>query len=248
LDGLWAAPARYACGRTGGLTLIKSGAPAKWTLAPVHIAHEAIMSKQLLPLCAALVLGTLATPALAQSAGDWTFGVGVHQVNPKSDNGSLAGNTLDVEVGNDIKPTITAEYFIRDNLGIEVLASWPFEHDIAIAGLGTVGSTKQLPPTVSLQYHFDAGKVRPFVGAGVNYTLFFSEDATGALDGSRLSLDDSWGLAAHAGLDFAIGERGALRVDVRWMDIDTDVELDGADIGTVQIDPLAYGIAYVFQF
>jgi outer membrane protein len=248
LDGLWAEPAHYACGRTGGLTLIKSAAPAKWTLAPVHIAHEAIMSKQLLPLCAALALGTLATPALAQSAGDWTFGVGIHQVNPKSDNGSLAGNTLDVEVDDDIKPTITAEYFIRDNLGIEVLASWPFEHDIAIAGLGTVGSTKQLPPTVSLQYHFDAGKVRPFVGAGVNYTLFFSEDSTGALEESRLRLDDSWGLAAHAGLDFAIGERGALRVDVRWMDIDTDVELDGADIGTVQIDPLAYGIAYVFQF
>jgi outer membrane protein len=239
---------RYSAWRTGGLTLIKSAAPAKWTLAPVHIAHEAVMSKQLLPLCAALALGTLATPALAQSAGDWTFGVGVHQVNPKSDNGSLAGNTLDVEVDDDIKPTITAEYFIRDNLGIEVLASWPFEHDIAIAGVGTVGSTKQLPPTVSLQYHFDAGKVRPFVGVGVNYTMFFSEDSTGALEGSRLRLDDSWGLAAHAGLDFAIGERGAVRVDVRWMDIDTDVELDGADIGTVQIDPLAYGIAYVFQF
>jgi outer membrane protein len=101
---------------------------------------------------------------------------------------------------------------------------------------------------VSLQYHFDAGRVRPFVGAGVNYTTFFSEDTRGALEGTRLSLDDSWGLAAHAGLDFAIGERGALRVDVRWMDIDTDVELDGADIGTVQIDPLAYGVAYVFQF
>ena len=206
------------------------------------------MSKQLLSLCAALALGTLATPALAQSAGDWTFGIGIHQVNPKSDNGSLAGNTLDVEVDSDIKPTITAEYFVRGNLGIEVLASWPFEHDIAIAGLGTVGSTKQLPPTVSLQYHFDAGRVRPFVGAGVNYTMFFSEDTRGALEGTRLSLDDSWGLAAHAGLDFAIGERGALRVDVRWMDIDTDVELDGADIGTVQIDPLAYGFAYVFQF
>ena len=206
------------------------------------------MSKQLLSLCAALALGTLATPALAQSAGDWTFGIGIHQVNPKSDNGSLAGNTLDVEVDADIKPTITAEYFVRGNLGIEVLASWPFEHDIAIAGLGTVGSTKQLPPTVSLQYHFDAGRVRPFVGAGVNYTMFFSEDTRGALEGTRLSLDDSWGLAAHAGLDFAIGERGALRVDVRWMDIDTDVELDGADIGTVQIDPLAYGFAYVFQF
>jgi len=46
----------------------------------------------------------------------------------------------------------------------------------------------------------------------VNYTTFFSEDTTGALKDSRLKLQDSWGLAAHAGVDFAIGEKGALRV------------------------------------
>ncbi|MHB8912602.1 MAG: OmpW/AlkL family protein [Lysobacter sp.] len=206
------------------------------------------MSIRLLPLCAALALGSLATPVLAQSAGDWTIAVGAHQVNPKSDNGSLAGNTLDVEVGSDVKPTITAEYFVADNLGIEVLASWPFEHDIAINGLGKVGSTKHLPPTVSLQYHFGAGAVTPFLGAGVNFTLFSGEETSGALAGSRLELDNSWGLAAHAGIDFKVSERSALRVDARWIDIDTDVRLDGADLGTVQIDPLVYGVAYVVQF
>ena len=206
------------------------------------------MSIRLLPLCAALALGSLATPALAQSAGDWTIAVGAHQVNPKSDNGSLAGNTLDVEVGSDIKPTITAEYFVADHLGIEVLASWPFEHAIAINGLGTVGSTKHLPPTVSLQYHFGQGKVTPFLGAGVNFTVFGSEQTSGALAGSRLELDKSWGLAAHAGIDFRLGERSAIRVDARWIDIDTDARLDGVDLGTVQIDPLIYGVAYVIRF
>lgn len=206
------------------------------------------MSIRLLPLCAALALGSLATPAIAQSAGDWTVGIGAHQINPKSDNGALAGNTLKVSVGSDIKPTITAEYFIADNLGIEVLASWPFEHDIAIDGLGTVGSTKHLPPTVSLQYHFGQGNVTPFVGAGVNYTRFSGEETRGALAGSRLDLDNSWGLALHAGVDFKVGERSAIRVDARWIDIDTDVSLDGADLGTVQIDPLVYGVAYVIRF
>ena len=189
-----------------------------------------------------------AAPALAQSAGDWTFAIGAHQVAPKSDNGSLAGGTLHVDVGSDIKPTLTAEYFIRDNLGIEILASWPFQHDVAIDGLGTIGATRHLPPTVSLQYHFGQGRTKPFVGAGVNYTLFFSEDSKGALAGSDLELDPSWGLAAHAGIDFAIGQQGALRVDARWMDIDTDVKLDGSDIGTVEIDPLVYGVAYVWRF
>lgn len=197
----------------------------------------------------ALALAHLAAPAAAQARGDWAFTVGVHQVDPKSDNGSLADGTLALDIDDDLKPTISAEYFIRDDLGIEVLAAWPFEHDIAIDGLGRVASTKHLPPTVSLQYHFNSdGKVSPFVGAGVNYTLFFSEDTTGALAGSDLSLDDSWGAAVHAGLDFAVGRSGAIRIDVRWIDIDSDVSLDGDGLGTAHVDPLVYGAAWRFGF
>ncbi|WP_314106959.1 OmpW family outer membrane protein [uncultured Stenotrophomonas sp.] len=202
----------------------------------------------LLPASLAAALVLAASPAMAQSKGDWTVAAGVHQVAPKSSNGTLAGG-LQVDVDSDIKPTITGEYFIADNLGIELLAALPFKHDININGLGRVGSTKHLPPVVSLQYHFNStGKVSPFVGAGLNYTTFFSEETGGALAGSSLKLDDSWGLAAHAGLDFAIGNNGALRVDVRWIDIDSDVKLNGEKLGTVNIDPLAYGVAYVFKF
>lgn len=206
------------------------------------------MIRRYAPLALALVFGGLAAPAFAQEAGEWTFSVGAHQVNPKSDNGSLVGGALDVEVDSGVSATFTGEYFIRDNLGIEILASLPFKHDINIDGLGRVGSTKHLPPTVSLQYHFGDGNVKPFIGAGVNFTKFFSEDTTGALAGADLDLDDSWGLAAHAGIDFKVGENGAIRIDARWIDIDTDVELNGADIGTVEIDPLVYGAAYVFKF
>ena len=202
-------------------------------------------------LSCALAAATVAaaTPALAQSRGDWTLGVGVHQVNPKSDNGTLVRGALAVIVGSDVKPTITGEYFVADNLGIEVLAALPFKHDINIDGLGRVGTTKHLPPVVSVQYHFNSkGKVSPFVGAGINYTTFFSEDTTGALAGSKLKLEDSWGLAAHAGVDCTISKNGALRVDVRWIDIDSRVKLDGEKIGTVNIDPLVYGVAYVHRF
>ena len=199
-------------------------------------------------LALALVLGGAATPALAQSAGTWTVGIGAHQVNPKSDNGTLAGGTLPVEVESNVRPTFTGEYFVADNLGIEVLASLPFKHDIAIDGLGTVGEAKHLPPTVSLQYHFGQGKVKPFVGAGVNYTKFFSEETSGALEGADLELSASWGLAAHAGVDFKVGDKGAIRVDARWIDIDSDVSVEGQDLGTVNIDPLVYGVAYVLTF
>jgi len=206
------------------------------------------MKKPVIALLAVALAGA-ALPAFAQSKGDWTLGVGVHQVNPKSDNGKLAGGTLPLEIDSDVKPTITAEYFLADNLGLEVLAALPFKHDIAIKGVGTVGSTKHLPPTFTLQYHFNSkGKVSPFLGAGINYTTFFSEDTKGILDGTKLKLGDSWGLAAHAGLDFAVSKNGALRVDVRYMDIDTKVEVNGAKLGTANIDPLVYGAAYVLKF
>ena len=178
------------------------------------------MRKTLLVASLLVAASTCTVPAFAQSKGHWTLGVGVHQVNPKSDNGTLDGpalalGRLDLGVDSDVKPTITAEYFIAHNLGIEVLVALPFKHEISIQRLGVVGETRHLPPVISLQYHFNsAGKVSPFVGAGINYTTFFSEKGKRALTGARLKLEDSWGLAAHAGLDFKIGERGALHIDM----------------------------------
>ena len=198
---------------------------------------------------AALALAT--SPALAQSAGSWTFGIGAHQVAPKSDNGTLTATPLGdlrMEVGNNARPTITAEYFIRDNLGLEVLAALPFQHDIDVAGVGKVGSTKHLPPTVSLQYHFGQGKVRPFVGLGLNYTTFFSTKTEGAIDGTNLDLSNSWGLAGHIGVDFQVSEKGAIRIDYRKIDIDTKVKVDGARVGTVNIDPIAFGVSAAYRF
>jgi outer membrane protein len=197
-------------------------------------------------LALALALG-FAGPALATEAGDWTVSIGAHVVNPASNNGSLAGGALKTDVGSDWKPTITAEYFFSPNLGLEVLAALPFKHDISLNGV-KAGSAKQLPPTFTLQYHFNGDKVSPFIGAGINYTTFFDVNETGPLAGTQVDLGSSWGLAAHAGLDIRLADRRALRVDVRWMDIDTKVSVNGADVGTVKIDPLVYGVAYVWQF
>jgi len=199
----------------------------------------------------ALALALATAPSLAQDAGRWTLGIGAHNVAPKSGNGTLTATplgNLEMDVGSSARPTITAEYFIRDNLGIEVLAALPFQHAIGVVGVGKVGSTRQLPPTVSLQYHFGEGKVRPFLGLGLNYTTFFDTDSQGAIAGTDLDLSDSWGLAGHAGIDFQLGEKGAIRIDYRMIDIDTRVKLNGANLGTrntVNIDPSVYGIAYV---
>lgn len=187
-------------------------------------------------------LALMAGPAFAQSQGDMTFGIGLGYVDPKSDNGTLAG--ADAEVDSDTSITFTFEYFIRDNIGIELLAALPFEHDIDVGG-ADAGSTKHLPPTLSVNYHFPTqNQWKPYVGAGINYTTFFEEES----GLGKLELDDSWGIALQAGLDYMVTDTSALRFNVRWIDIDTDAKLDGTSIGTAEIDPWVINVGYVFQF
>lgn len=196
----------------------------------------------------ATALAALAAPAYAQSQGEWTVGLGLAHVSPKSNNGTLAGGTVPTSIGDSTRPSITVEYFIRDNIGIELLGALPFKHSIKSNGT-EIGTVKHLPPVLSLQYHFDATpQIKPFVGLGVNFTGFYDADARGPLAGSTLRVKNSWGWAAHLGADFALNEKSALRVDARWIDISADVELDGAKIGSVDVDPWVAGVSYVMKF
>tara|TARA_R110000850_G_scaffold23727_2_gene69897 strand:+ start:462 stop:1058 length:597 start_codon:yes stop_codon:yes gene_type:complete len=194
-------------------------------------------------LVALALSAVAATSVAAQSQGDITLGLGLGAVIPKSGNGTLAGGTADV--GNDVRPTLTAEYFVRDNLGIEVLAATPFEHDVNIAGVGFAGTVKHLPPTVSVNYHFPTNSpFKPYVGAGVHYTNFFQE----ASPLGTLSLEDGFGLAVQVGMDYQLANGAALRANLRWMDIDAKARLDGNYIGTAEIDPYVVNLAYVIKF
>ncbi|CAM3469174.1 MULTISPECIES: OmpW family outer membrane protein [Psychrobacter] len=194
------------------------------------------------------------TTAFAVPAGTWSVAAGAHMVNPKSDNGTLADGTLSVEVDDDIRPTISGEYFFADNVGVELLAAIPFHHDITLTdadGNKIDAKTQHLPPTLSLQYHFDGYdlpmNVKPFVGVGINYTTFFKERIYLG-NGNDLELDDSVGVAGHVGLDIPFAPTEAFRIDARYMDIKTDASLNGNDIGEVDISPWVYGVAFVKQF
>jgi outer membrane protein len=190
------------------------------------------------------VLGLAAIPAVqAQDTGDWIWRVGVHNVRPKSDNHDV----VNVDTGASL--TFNATYLFAPNWGVEVLAAMPFAHDINLNGGGKVAETKHLPPTLSLQYHFNPnGTWRPYAGAGLNYTVFFDEKTVGALAGSKLELDPSWGMAAQLGLDVELGSDWFANVDARWFDIDSDAKLNGTDLGTVEIDPYAFGLAIGRRF
>lgn len=182
-------------------------------------------------------------PVLAHDAGDKLLRVGVTTVDPKSNNNP----TVDVDSGSTL--TFNGTWFYSENWGIELLAALPFSHDIELKDGTKVGETDHLPPTLSLQYHFiPDGQFQPYVGLGVNMTLFFDEDLTGPLAGSDLDLETSFGLAAQVGVDIELNDKWLLNFDVRWIDISTEAEVDGTSIGDVDIDPLVYGVYIGYRF
>lgn len=200
-------------------------------------------------IAAALVAGLgLSSVVAAQDATPWVLRFGVHNVDPKSNSGTLAGGALSAKVGSDAKPTISIEYMFNKNVGLWVQGALPFEHEIKLNGV-KAATVKQLPPTVSVNYHFmPDSSVSPFVGVGVNMTTFFSTHTYGPLAGTSLKVDDSFGLAAHAGVDFRINPSWLVTADLYWINIEPDVKVNGSKVGSVKIDPLVYGLSVGYRF
>ncbi len=215
-----------------------------------------------------VALALLAGAAQAYEAGDMVLRGGFTTVAPDAssselalNNSAIAGSEADVDDGSALG--ITFVYMMTDKIGLEVLAATPFSHDISAdtgaLGLGTVdaGETKHLPPTVSVQYFPAANDsaFQPYVGAGVNYTVFFDEDVSGTLEGvlgsGDLDLDASFGLAVQAGFDYALDDNWVVNVGVWWIDIDTDATFTfGSDQLTtdVEIDPWVYSLSIGYRF
>jgi outer membrane protein len=190
----------------------------------------------------ALSMGFAGT-ANAFEPGDWLIRVGASYVSPAADNHDI------VSVESATSATINFSYMMTDVWALEVLAAYPFKHDLELNDGTKIGSTKQIPPTVSLQYHFmPTEQFQPYVGVGINYTNFFSEKTQGPMEGTDLNLGDSWGLSGQIGFDVLFNDNWFFNLDVRYIDIDTKAKLDGVSLGTVEIDPWIFGGHIGFRF
>jgi len=218
-------------------------------------------------LAAALAGGTMV--AQAYEKGDFVLRLGAVNVSPESDssNINLPGvPTLHAEVKDDTQFGIIPMYMVTDSVGIELLAATPFEHDITLNGKGVnldAASTKHLPPTITAQWYPRGGKEgwQPFLGVGVNYTIFFDEQTTNQLDSTLnsllgatevdLDLDNSFGLSAQAGVDIPFAKNWALSLEVWYIDIQTNATVS-TDVGDVnfktQIDPFVYHVGIAHRF
>jgi outer membrane protein len=206
-------------------------------------------------LAAGAVLALLASPALAYEEGTWVLRAGVGVVAPDSDNLVLDPQTT-IQVDDGTSLTLMGTYMFSRHWAFDILAAWPFAHDITLDGT-KIAETEHLPPTFSLQYHFlPDSTIQPYVGAGVNYTTFFSTSVeqvlTDALGITDIDLDDSFGFALQLGADWTFGNRWLLNVDLRWIDIESDLTAsDGTtsqEVGTVKIDPWVYSINVGYTF
>lgn len=205
------------------------------------------MLRPTLTALAAAVALAACLPVHAAS-GDWFVRVGVHNVDPDSDNGTLVDGAFDTSIDSQVSPTFVLGRFLSDHIAVELLAALPFEHDVSLNG-ARAATFKHLPPTLTFDYYFapDA-TVSPFLGLGINYTWTYDEETTGPLDGADVSIGNSFGPAAHAGLAFRLDDRWDIVADLRWIDIDADVRVDGADVGAASVDPLVYGAYVSYRF
>jgi outer membrane protein len=184
----------------------------------------------------------LAGGAHAAEAGDFVTRVRATYLD--FDNGQNGMPAL-VEADSRWIPEIDFSYFYTEHLAVELVLTWPQAVDIAVNG-ADAGSVKALPPTLLAQYHFGKlGNATPYVGAGVNLTLFSKRSL---LDGAARTDKSSFGVAGQVGANFALGDTWSLNFDLKYIDMDTGVHVSGSKIGTLDLNPWAasIGLAYTF--
>jgi len=191
----------------------------------------------------ALALG-LAAPAFAAGGAD-SWQVRARAIGVLPDTSSSLTPALNADVDDAWMPELDFTYYMTENVGFELILATT-KHDVSASGID-LGSVWVLPPTLTVQYHFNPGaQVQPYVGVGVNYTVFYGEDEPA---GFNVSYDDSFGFAAQAGVDFMLDEHWLVNVDVKKIWLSTDVNVNnGGVVGSVDIDPWVVGVGVGYRF
>lgn len=220
------------------------------------------MNMKMLLLAGGMAAALIAVPAQAKQ-GDILLRLRGIMVAPNEESGSvLPGFPGEkVSVDNSIMPEVDITYMATDHIGFELIAATT-KHTASgrtgtTGGIGKLASTWVLPPTLTVQYHpVVDGHIRPYVGAGVNYTLFYAEDASKGLEAAvgktSVHMSDSFGWAGQVGVDIDLNDKMFLNIDVKYIDIDTKARLATTAAGTqrvkLSLDPLVFGVGVGMRF
>lgn len=209
-----------------------------------------------LPVAVAAALCALAAgPALAQLN---TLKVGAIYYQTHSRTSGISGIGVppgaDADVGNATTLLLTYERAITPNIGVELVLGVPpkitSKATGSVAFLGDdVLSAKIVAPTLLVNYHFGepGSALRPYVGAGINYTKFVSRQSKLATD---VQMSDSVGLTVQAGLDYSLNKDWGLFASVAALKVKSDLVASGATVLTTTIDfrPITYSLGAYYKF
>lgn len=191
--------------------------------------------------------------AQAQSSSDNPWMIRVRAVDVLYQNGQTgAVSDLNVKAKNQWIPEFDVSYFFTKNIAAELVLTWPQQVNIT-AGSGdtNVGKITALPPSLLAQYHFtDLGSFKPYVGAGINYTIFGNRQNFPALGNSVQVEPSSVGFVGQIGMDYMFDKNWGLNLDVKYATMATNVQAvsGGANLGKLTLNPWmpAVGVTYKF--
>lgn len=188
----------------------------------------------------------VATPVYAENDGPWQIRVRAIGVIP-DENATVSVLGGDVDVSNEVVPELDITYFFTEHFAAELILATARHKAVASTGPTDLGSVRLLPPTLTLQYHpFPREKIRPYIGAGVNYTFFYDVDAPAGLS---IDYDNKPGLALQAGFDFPLGNGWLFNIDVKRLFLGTDVTINnGAIRADLDLDPWIVGGGIGYRF
>ena len=200
-------------------------------------------------IAAALLGSVLSISAFAQETVEGPWMVRARAVHLDSSNGDSTG--LGLGINDKWMPEVDISYFFNKNVAVELILTVPQKQRLSATGLGVIGSFKHLPPTLTAQYHFtDLGGFKPYIGAGVNYTRIssvrFDSDVVALLNPTVKH--NSFGLALQAGVDIPLAKNLYLNVDVKKVQIRTDVSSYGTKVGKFKVDPVLVGVGLGWRF
>lgn len=160
-------------------------------------------------------------------------------------NGATIMPANSAETNDTVIPTLTLTYYLNNNLAVELFCCFDkvqVDHVGPLLGnLGELADVWLFPPALTLQYHFDGmGRIKPFVGAGVQWIHYFNEDAKDKAGLTHVEFDDSFGFVLQAGVDYDLGSGWSLGVDVKKTWLDTEIDWTGTNTLHAEhdLDPL----------
>ena len=200
-------------------------------------------------LLAGIIAGQCAVsiPSVAQDSGGDTWQIRVRGIGVLPDDDSNVNIGGEADVGDAFVPELDITYFFTPNVAAELILATA-QHEVDYTGNVNLGNTWILPPTLTLQYHFTPEqRFSPYIGAGVNYSLFYGEETGPGF--TNLDVTGGFGVAAQVGMDYWLDDHWGLNFDVKklWLNIDAKLN-NGAIRADVDLDPWIVGAGVAYRF